>query len=111
MADEPKQLDLNFASAGGGSGLTDEELERRAERAIGEYLDRGRRVWSQMPIARLLKALERQRIPSQLAPRALELIGALVRPIPDYMAKYNFRVTIPQEVLDRCRRVFQQQSK
>lgn len=109
MADEPRQLELDFTSDLEMSGMDETDLKLRAERAIGEYLSRGRRIWPEMPIARLLKAFERQRVPSDLAPRALELIGADVTPIPDYVAKYNFRVTFTQGVLDRCKQVFQEQ--
>jgi hypothetical protein len=75
---------------------------------MGEYLARGRRVWPQMPIARVLKALERQGIPAGVAPRALELIGASVSRIPEYVAKYNHRVTFNQEVLDRCQQAYRE---
>lgn len=89
--------------------MSEAELRYRAELAMGEYLARGRLVWPEMPIARILRALERQGIAQELAPYALELMGASVTRIPEYVAKYNYRVTFPQPVLDRCRQVYQEQ--
>ncbi|MBI3951670.1 MAG: hypothetical protein HY314_14565 [Acidobacteria bacterium] len=109
MTDRPEQLGLDFGSIPHPSGVDEVELRQRAERGIGEYLARRRRVWPEMPIARIMKALERQGISAELAPRALELIGASVTRIPEYVAKFNFRVTFPQAVLDRCRQVYQEQ--
>ncbi|GEM_PF-6886688 len=106
MGDKSEQLDLAFVEALETAGLDESELRRRTELAIGEYLARKRRIWSEMPIARLMRALERQGIPSDLAPRALELIGATVVRVPEYVAKYNYRVTFSPAVLDRCRQAY-----
>jgi len=108
MPEDRQQLSLDFSRVTDSGGLDDAELRNRAELAIGEYLARGRRVWPQMPIARVLKALERQGIPADVAPRALELIGASVFRVPEYVAKYNHRVTFNQEVLDRCQRTYRE---
>lgn len=111
MVEYHRQLSLDFTGATHSGDLEEADLKSRAELAVGEYLARGRQVWPQMPIARLLKALARQRIPADVAPRALELIGAHVFRIPEYVAKYNYRVTFTQEVLDRCRQAYQERGE
>ncbi len=109
MPDKPEQLDLRFNQSRDLSSLSEEEIRHRTELAMGEYLARGRKIWPEMPIARILKALERQGISTEEAPGALTLIGASVTQIPDYVAKFNFRVTFPQAVLDRCRQVYEKE--
>jgi len=108
MPDESEQLGFHFASASGPSDLDEADLKHRAEQAIGEYLARRRRIWPEMPLARILKAMERQGIPAELAPRALQLIGATVTRIPEYVAKYNYRVTFTQPVLDHCQQAYKE---
>ncbi len=83
-------------------------LRRQAELAIGEYVARGRKVYREMPLARLLKALHRFGIAAEEAPRALHLVGARVTEVPSFVAKYHYRVTFPDEVLARCRRAYEE---
>ncbi|MCS6816078.1 MAG: hypothetical protein N0A16_07265 [Blastocatellia bacterium] len=83
-------------------------LQRQAELAIGEYLARGRKVFREMPLARLLKALNRFGIVAEEAPQALRLVGARVTEVPSFVAKYNYRVTFPEDVLARCRRAYEE---
>ncbi|MCS6804510.1 MAG: hypothetical protein RMM98_07905 [Acidobacteriota bacterium] len=108
MSGRAEQLDLKLDRVPGSPLMDDAELRRRTELGIGEYLHRGRRTWPDMPIARILRALQRQGIPAELAPKGLELIGAHVYRIPEYVAKFNYKVTFPQAVLERCRQVYQQ---
>lgn len=108
MTGRPKQLDLELDRAADSPVMDEAELRRKTELGIGEYLHRGRRTWPDMPMARILRALQRQGIPTELAPKGLELIGAHVYRIPEYVAKFNYRVTFPQAVLERCRQVYQQ---
>jgi hypothetical protein len=109
MSHESEQLDLGFEPGTDSSTVAEDELKHQAELAIGEYLARGRKVWPEMPMARVLKALERQGIAPELAPRALALIGATVTRIPEYVAKYNYRVTFTQSILDRCQQIYREQ--
>jgi len=83
-------------------------LRRQAELAIGEYVTRGRKVYREMPLARLLKALNRFGITAEEAPHALHLVGARVTEVPSFVAKYNYRVTLPDDVLARCRRAYEE---
>ncbi len=83
-------------------------LGARAEVAIGEYLARGKKIYPDMPMARLLGALGRQGITPEHAARALERIGARVTEVPTFVAKFNYRVTFSPDVLDRCRRAYRQ---
>jgi transcriptional regulator of nitric oxide reductase len=83
-------------------------LRQQAELAIGEYVARGRKVYREMPLARVLKALHRFGIAAEDAPRALQLVGARVIEVPSFVAKYNYRVTFPDDVLARCRRAYEQ---
>ena len=96
-------LNLSF----GAVASDDRTLERRAELAIGEYLARKKKIYPDMPIARLLGALGRQGIASDEAARALQLIGARVSEVPTFVAKFNYRVTFSQELLDRCRQAYE----
>ncbi|HXF06914.1 MAG TPA: hypothetical protein VNM72_16090 [Blastocatellia bacterium] len=102
-----EQLGLTFASAPESAGANEATLAAKAEVAIGEYLARGKKIYPNMPIARLLGALGRQGIAPEHAARALELIGAQVTEVPTFVAKFNYRVTFPPDVLDRCRRAYQ----
>jgi hypothetical protein len=83
-------------------------LRRQAELAIGEYVARGRKVYREMPLARLLGALGRFGIAAEEAPHALRLLGAQVIEIPSFVAKYNYRVTFSEDVLARCRRAYEE---
>lgn len=97
-----QSLDLSFGAA----ASDDRTLERRAELAIGEYLARKKKIYPDMPIARLLGALGRQGVTADEAARALELIGARVSEVPTFVAKFNYRVTFTEDVLNRCRRAY-----
>lgn len=101
-----EQLGLTFASAPESAGAEEATLAAKAEVAIGEYLARGKKIYPNMPIARLLGALGRQGIAPEHAARALEQIGARVTEVPTFVAKFNYRVTFPPDVLDRCRRAY-----
>jgi hypothetical protein len=96
-------LDLGFGAA----ASDDRTLKERAELAIGEYVARKKKIYPDMPIARLLGALGRQGIAADEAARALQLIGARVSEVPTFVAKFNYRVTFSQEVLDRCRQAYE----
>lgn len=108
MPKRAEQQQLKFDAPSDRVGLDESQLTERAEQAIGEYLSRRRHLWPGMPVARILKALERQGISTELAPRALELIGATVTRVPEFVAKYNYRVTFPPEVIERCRKAYQE---
>jgi hypothetical protein len=95
-------LGLSFGAA----ASDDRTLERRAELAIGEYLARKKKIYADMPIARLLGALGRQGIASDEAARALQLIGARVSEVPTFVAKFNHRVTFTEDILNRCRQAY-----
>jgi hypothetical protein len=109
VPEQREQLQFKFDASSGRVGFDESQLKLRAERAIGEYLSRRRRIWPEMPMARILKALERQGISAELAPRALELIGAVVTRVPEYVAKYNYRVTFGRDVLERCQQAYEKE--
>lgn len=101
-----EQPGLTFTSAPESVGFDEATLAVKAEVAIGEYLARGKKIYPNMPIARLLGALGRQGISPEQAARALEQIGARVTEVPTFVAKFNYRVTFSPDVLDRCRRAY-----
>lgn len=83
-------------------------LRQQAALAIGEYVARGRKIYREMPLARLLGALQRYGIAAHEAPWALRLLGAQVTPVPDFVAKYPYRVTFSEDLLEQCRRAYEE---
>jgi len=106
-AREKEQPGFNFTGGRAATESDDRALKLRAELAIGEYLTRRKKVYPEMPIARLLGALGRYGISAGEAPRALQLIGARVTEVPTFVAKYHYRVTLAADLLERCRKTYE----
>ncbi|MER3428222.1 MAG: hypothetical protein C4334_08990 [Pyrinomonas sp.] len=88
-------------------------------RALGDFQSRGKVLAErELPLDRLRGALRRaaeaygaEELSDERATAALQALGAQVRRVPSFFAKHPYRVTVPAELADRARRLYEEMIK
>ena len=87
--------------------------------ALGDFQARGKALAQrELPLDRLRGALRRasesfgvEELTDEQAVTAFSLLGAHIRRVPPFVAKHPFYVTVPADLAERARDVYQDQSK
>lgn len=83
--------------------------------ALGDFQSRGKVLAERdLPLDRLRGALKRaaeafgiNELDDEQAVAAFKSLGAHVRQVPSFVAKHPFRITVPKEMAERAREVYQ----
>jgi hypothetical protein len=93
------------------------DLERVVLYAFADFQLRGKTLAErELPLDRLRGALRRAaevfgvaELSDEAAATAIQTLGGRVRRVPPYVAKHPFRITVPVEVAERARELYQDQ--
>jgi hypothetical protein len=93
------------------------DLERVVLYAFADFQLRGKTLAErELPLDRLRGALRRAaevfgvaELSDEAAATAIQTLGGRVRRVPPYVAKHPFRVTVPTELAERARQLYQDQ--
>ena len=94
------------------------DLERVVLYAFADFQLRGKTLAERdLPLDRLRGALRRAaevfgvaELSDEDAASAIQMLGGRVRRVPPYVAKHPFRITVPVEVAERARELYQDRS-
>jgi hypothetical protein len=87
--------------------------------ALGDFQLRGKVLAGrELPLDRLRGALRRaaemfgiEELDDEQAINSFRILGAKIRQVPPFVAKHPFYVTVPTELAERAREVYQDKSK
>lgn len=93
------------------------DIDRVVLYAFADFQLRGKTLAErELPLDRLRGALRRaaevfgvSELSDEAAATAIQSLGGRVRRVPPYVAKHPFRVTVPSELAERARRLYQNQ--
>ena len=93
------------------------DLDRVVLYAFADFQLRGKTLAErELPLDRLRGALRRAaevfgvaELSDETAAQAIQTLGGRVRRVPPYVAKHPFRITVPTEVAERARQLYQNQ--
>src|SRR4028118_1444560 len=93
------------------------DLDRVVLYAFSDFQLRGKTLAErELPLDRLRGALRRAaevfgvaELSDETAAQAIQTLGGRVRRVPPYVAKHPFRITVPTEVAERARQLYQNQ--
>lgn len=93
------------------------DLDRIVLYAFADFQLRGKALAGrELPLDRLRGALRRAaevfgvaELSDETAAAAIQTLGGRVRRVPPYVAKHPFRITVPAELAERARELYQNQ--